>query len=92
MKDKVTEAEFDPTSISSGAYHKVDATGLLCPEPVMMLHNKIRVINAGEIVRLTATDTSTQRDVSRFCEFLAHPLLAQSQQENEFIYWIKKKT
>ena len=48
----------------------LDARGLYCPEPVMLLHNKIRDIPAGTFLRLTATDPSTQRDIPKFCLFL----------------------
>jgi len=48
----------------------LDTSGLLCPEPVMMLHNKIRDIDVGEILEVIATDPSTQRDIPKFCTFL----------------------
>ena len=31
---------------------ELDARGLYCPEPVMLLHNKIRDIEAGQILKL----------------------------------------
>lgn len=43
--------------------HLLDATGLYCPEPVMLLHNKVREIASGEILLVRATDPSTQRDI-----------------------------
>ena len=70
--------------------HAVDATGLKCPEPVMMLHAAIRRAEAGETVLLTATDPSTQRDVANFCEFLGHNLLESTAVEGQFIYRVRK--
>ncbi len=32
------------------AQHELDATGLLCPEPVMMLHNKVRDMKPGDVL------------------------------------------
>ncbi len=49
--------------MSSQDAHVLDATGLFCPEPVMLLHNKIRDIAVGETLRVLATDPSTQRDI-----------------------------
>ena len=49
--------------------YQVDATGLQCPEPVMMLHAAIRKVSLGDVVCLTATDPSTRRDVAKFCDF-----------------------
>ncbi|MDA7686971.1 sulfurtransferase TusA [Pseudomonadales bacterium] len=71
--------------------HEIDARGLLCPEPVMMLHKKIRAIAAGETIRLVATDSSTERDVPRFCEFLRHPLMGRKCIDGHYLYWIKKR-
>ena len=68
----------------------LDTKGLLCPEPVMMLHNAIRDGSAGDIIELIATDPSTQRDIPKFCGFLGHQLLEQAQQGGEYRYWIKK--
>ena len=74
----------------SDSEHEVDATGLKCPEPVMMLHAAIRRAEAGETVLLTATDPSTQRDVANFCEFLGHNLLESTADEGQFTYRVRK--
>lgn len=68
----------------------LDASGLLCPEPVMMLHNKIRELNTGDVLQVLATDPSTQRDIPKFCTFLGHELLTQEEKNQQFIYLIKK--
>ena len=70
---------------------ELDATGLFCPEPVMMLHTKVRELAAGEVLKVTATDPSTQRDIPKFCTFLEHQLLDSSEQDGVYIYWIRKK-
>ncbi len=68
----------------------VDARGLFCPEPVMMLHKKIREINIGEKVTVIATDPSTMRDIPKFCHFLGHELLESITEDNEFLFIILK--
>ncbi|HLR17958.1 MAG TPA: sulfurtransferase TusA [Alcanivoracaceae bacterium] len=70
----------------------LDTKGLLCPEPVMMLHNKVRQLKAGEVLTMIATDPSTQRDVPRFCQFLGHTLLKEEQVGEEYHYRIQKKS
>jgi tRNA 2-thiouridine synthesizing protein A len=59
--------------------HILDASGLFCPEPVMLLHNKIRDMSVGETVQVLCTDPSTQRDIPKFCHFLGHELLARDE-------------
>ena len=75
-----------PTEISA----ELDATGLYCPEPVMLLHNKIREMQVGDVLRLQATDPSTTRDVPKFCLYLGHELIEQSQHDNKYFYLIRK--
>ncbi|MDX1341899.1 MAG: sulfurtransferase TusA [Reinekea sp.] len=68
----------------------LDTRGLRCPEPVMMLHRQIRKVEVGEVILVLATDPATQRDIPQFCEFLPHQLLAQTNDQGEFQYWIQK--
>ena len=68
----------------------LDATGLLCPEPVMMLHKTVREVDVGDIVEVTASDPSTQRDIPQFCHFLGHELLEQRQEGNNYLFLIRK--
>ncbi|MEH6517688.1 MAG: sulfurtransferase TusA [Halioglobus sp.] len=70
--------------------HILDTTGLYCPEPVMLLHNKIRDITAGEILQILATDPATQRDIPKFCSFLGHELLAQDEVDGNYRYTVRK--
>tara|TARA_R110000823_G_scaffold130015_21_gene258143 strand:+ start:1522 stop:1764 length:243 start_codon:yes stop_codon:yes gene_type:complete len=70
--------------------HTLDTCGLLCPEPVMLLHNKLRDMATGETLEVLATDPSTQRDIPKFCLFLGHDLLLQTQNEKDFRYLLRK--
>lgn len=72
------------------ADHVLDAKGLFCPEPVMLLHNTIRDAKAGEVIKVLATDPSTKRDVTRFCIHLGHELITQSEAAGSYCYWIRK--
>ena len=74
------------------ADHTLDATGLYCPEPVMLLHNRIRDMAAGETVLVLATDPSTTRDIPKFCNFLGHPLLEQDELDGNYRYLLRKGT
>ncbi|MDN6318386.1 MAG: sulfurtransferase TusA [Marinobacter sp.] len=69
---------------------ELDASGLFCPEPVMMLHNRINDVAPGKILRVVATDPSTTRDVPRFCQFLGHELVSHTEQGDRFIYLIRR--
>lgn len=75
-------ADFDDT---------LDARGLLCPEPVMLLHSKVRDMKPGQVLQVLATDPSTERDIGRFCQFLGHTLVLLEKQDEQLRFLIKKK-
>ena len=77
----VTNFEIDNT---------LDTSGLLCPEPVMMLHNTVRDTDVGGVIKVIATDPSTQRDIPKFCQFLGHELLDQQVCDKAYIYYIRR--
>lgn len=68
----------------------LDVSGLICPEPVMLLHNTIRDRGEGEVIKILATDPSTQRDIPKFCEFLNHELIECLADEDTFVFLVKK--
>ncbi len=71
--------------------HQLDARGLYCPEPVMLLHKAVREMQSGELLAVRATDPSTQRDIPRFCAFLGHELVEEREEGDEFHYLIRKQ-
>ncbi|UTW45683.1 sulfurtransferase TusA [bacterium SCSIO 12696] len=68
----------------------LDASGLLCPEPVMLLHNTVRDMAAGDTVKVLATDPSTTRDIPKFCNFLGHELVATGEEGKTYLFVIRK--
>lgn len=79
-------------AIFSQADHQLDAMGLRCPEPVMMVRLNIRKIAVGETLLVIADDPSTTRDIPSFCRFMEHDLVAQQTVEKPYQYLIKKAT
>lgn len=65
---------------------EMDLSGLICPEPVMMLHAKVREVPDGYVIRVIATDPATTRDIPRFCQFLGHDLLTQEEEGGVYRY------
>ena len=70
--------------------HYLDTEGLTCPEPVMLLHRKVREMKEGDIVEVIATDPSSERDVPKFCSFLGHKLLKHEKDNDRIVYHIRK--
>ncbi|MFT7490538.1 MAG: tRNA 2-thiouridine synthesizing protein A [Pseudohongiellaceae bacterium] len=69
----------------------LDTSGLICPEPVMLLHKTVRELTIGQVIEVIATDPATTRDVPSFCEFLGHELISQiNSNDSSYRYLIKK--
>ena len=69
----------------------IDAKGLKCPEPIMMLHKAVRESEHGERIEIFATDPSTERDIDKFCEFLGHKLIKKEIKKESFYYLVEKR-
>ena len=52
------------------ADHCLDASGLVCPEPLMLVRNRVREMRTGEVLHVVATDPTTERDFTHFCRFM----------------------
>ncbi|NLS14310.1 sulfurtransferase TusA [Vibrio sp. SM6] len=68
----------------------LDAQGLRCPEPVMMVRKTIRMMKEGETLLVLADDPSTTRDIPSFCRFMDHQLMASQIETLPYQYVIKK--
>lgn len=70
---------------------QLDTCGLMCPEPIMLLHARVRQMASGEEIQIIATDPATLRDVPKFCQFLGHALVSQHEAEGKYFYRVRKK-
>ncbi len=68
----------------------LDALGLRCPEPVMMVRKTVRELAEGETLLVTADDPATTRDIPNFCRFMDHTLLAADTTHKPYRYLLKK--
>jgi len=70
--------------------HQLDAIGLRCPEPVMMIRGAVRKMAEGETLLIIADDPSTTRDIPSFCTFMDHTLVAKEVDGMPYRYLVRK--
>jgi len=70
--------------------HQLDAIGLRCPEPVMMIRGAVRKMAEGETLLIIADDPSTTRDIPSFCTFMDHTLVTKEVDTLPYRYLVKK--
>ncbi len=68
----------------------LDALGLRCPEPVMMVRKTVRDMPVGDTLLIVADDPATTRDIPGFCRFMEHELVASQTETLPYQYLIKK--
>lgn len=70
----------------------LDALGLRCPEPVMMVRLQVRKMEDGQSLTIIADDPATTRDIPSFCRFMQHRLITSQTEHLPFTYLILKGT
>ncbi|APX92671.1 sulfurtransferase TusA [Halomonas sp. 1513] len=68
---------------------ELDTTGLYCPEPIMLMHSRVRDMQAGQVLKVIASDPATTRDIPKFCSFLGHELLIQREMDDGYLYFVR---
>lgn len=68
----------------------LDVTGHKCPVPVLRMRRVLEDMQAGEILKVQATDPMTQIDFPHFCHQSRHELVEMLVNENIYTFIIKK--
>ena len=70
----------------------LDATGLLCPLPVLKAAKRLKSMSPGQILKITADDPAAVVDVPHFCAVQGHELLSAKEVGGVQTYRIRRKT
>ena len=68
----------------------LDATGLLCPLPVLKARKRLQALPAGAVLEMRADDPAAIIDVPHFCMEARHELAGQREEDGVQIYLIRK--
>lgn len=68
----------------------LDATGLLCPLPVLKARKRLQPLASGDVLRVLADDPAAIVDVPHFCAEAGHELVTQSDKAGIQSYLIRK--
>ncbi|AIY42802.1 sirA-like family protein [Collimonas fungivorans] len=70
---------------------ELDARGLHCPLPILKTKKALADMLSGEVLRVLATDSGSVRDFQAFAKQTGNDLLEQSEENREFIFFMKRK-
>ncbi len=68
----------------------VDATGLLCPMPIVKLAKAMRAVVVGQVVEVTATDPGILADAPAWARSTRHELIGQYSHADRHSFWFRK--
>ena len=63
---------------------------MLCPLPVLKARKRLKTMEYGEILHVTATDPAAIIDFPHFCSEAGHVLLESRQDNGELTFVIRK--
>jgi tRNA 2-thiouridine synthesizing protein A len=69
---------------------EIDATGLLCPLPVLKARKRLLAMTPGQVLRLVATDPASIVDVPHFCSQSGDSLFATEDSGAAHVFLIRK--
>ncbi len=71
--------------------HEVDASGLICPLPLLRLKKALVAMRSGEVVRVLATDPAAYLDIGVYAEQTGNRILEHFVQDGKQHFFIRKK-
>ena len=71
--------------------HELDATGLLCPLPVLKARKRLQALAVGDRLQMRADDPAAVIDVPHFCAETGHALIDSREDGDVQIYVIEKR-
>ena len=68
-----------------------DATGLLCPLPVLRANRKLRELDVGGLLTVRATDPAAEADFAAYCRQTGHELVSTARDGEVLVFVIRKR-
>ncbi|MBK0328380.1 sulfurtransferase TusA family protein [Rhodobacteraceae bacterium F11138] len=68
----------------------LDATGLLCPLPVLKARKRLKSLPVGAVLQVLADDPAAVVDMPHFCNEAGHELMSHTDSGPNQIYMIRK--
>lgn len=72
------------------ADQEIDVRGLNCPMPVLRTKKALNAIAAGQVLKVTATDPASVKDIAALAQQTGNELLESATAGDEFVFYLKK--
>lgn len=68
----------------------LDASGLICPLPVLKTKAALSHMVVGEVLKVIVTHPDSRQEFTVLCRLPEFELVENREEEGRFVYWIKK--
>jgi tRNA 2-thiouridine synthesizing protein A len=69
---------------------ELDASGLNCPLPILRAKKTLGGMEAGQVLRIVATDPGSVKDFEAFAKQTGNELMESGEEGGKFVFLIKK--
>lgn len=69
----------------------LDVKGLNCPLPILRTKKALAEMEAGQVLRVQATDPGSVKDFAAFAKQTGNELLEQKEENRVFEFYLKRK-
>ena len=73
------------------AQKEIDTRGLNCPLPILKAKKALSELQAGEVLKVLATDPGSLRDFQAFARQTGNELLEQSTVGEAFVHYLRRR-
>ncbi|MDP2776085.1 MAG: sulfurtransferase TusA family protein [Anaerolineales bacterium] len=70
--------------------HVLDCTGLLCPMPIVKTSKAMKELQAGQVLKMIATDAGSPPDIEAWSRQTGNELLRSTTENHKFVFFLKK--
>lgn len=68
----------------------LDCTGLLCPMPIVKTSKAMKELQAGQVLKMIATDAGSPPDIEAWSRQTGNELLRSTTENDKFVFFLKK--
>ena len=73
------------------AQKEIDTRGLNCPLPILKAKKALSELQAGQVLKVLATDPGSVRDFQAFARQTGNELIEQSTAGDEFVHYLRRR-
>ncbi len=68
----------------------LDCTGLLCPMPIVKTSKAMKELQAGQVLKMIATDAGSPPDIEAWSRQTGNELLRSTTEGEKFVFFLRK--